>query len=84
MTGDQILENTIREVFVPLYQLVIAAGIIYFLFGAVIFIANLDDPEKKKKGQQHLLWGLIGLFIIFSIGGILKFMNQALGGMFGN
>jgi hypothetical protein len=48
----------------------------------MMFIYNFNDPTKKNEGKSHLLWGLVGLFIIFSVGGILKMFNSVLGGMF--
>jgi hypothetical protein len=82
MTDDRILEKILVEVFWPLYQLALGLAFCYFLYGAFMFIVNMNDPEKKLKGQRHLLWGLIGLFIIFSAGAIVRLFNDMLGGMF--
>jgi hypothetical protein len=44
----------------------------------------MNDPDKKNTGKAHLLWGLVGLIIIFSVGGILAILNKTVGGMFSN
>ena len=82
MNSEQIFENVITQVFNPLYQLSVGIAFCYFLYGAVKYIIYLSHPEKKNEGRSHLLWGTIGLFIMVSIGGILKFFNDFLGGMF--
>ena len=82
MKGEQVFERVVTEVFSPLYGLVAACAFVYFLYGGVMFIVNMNDPEKKNTGKSHLLWGTVGLFIIFSVGGILRFFNDMLGGMF--
>ncbi len=82
MNADQILGNVVKYVFSPLYQLAVGVAFIYFLYGAFMFIVNINDPEKKNIGKSHLLWGTIGLFIILSVGGILKLFNDVFGGMF--
>lgn len=82
MEGEQVLERMITEVFSPLYQLIAGVAFIYFLYGAFKYIVDLNNPEKKNTGKEHLLYGTIGLFIIFSVGGILKFFNEIFGGMF--
>jgi hypothetical protein len=82
MNGDQVLEKVVTEVFSPLYALVASIAFLYFLYGAVMFIINMNDPEKKNIGKSHLLWGTIGLFIILSVGGILKFFNEIFDGIF--
>jgi hypothetical protein len=81
-TGNLILQNTVKHVFSPLYQLAAATAVAYFLFGVAKFIYDLNDPEKKTLGKSHLLWGMVGLFIILSIGGILPGLNNLIGGMF--
>jgi Type IV secretion system pilin len=82
MNGDQVLEKVITEVFSPLYAFVTAIAFLYFMYGVVMFIINMNDPEKRNIGKSHLLYGVIGLFIILSVGGILKFFNEIFDGMF--
>lgn len=82
MEGEKILQNVITEVFSPLYQLAVGVAFVYFLYGVFRFIMDMSDPEKKNLGKGHLLWGTIGLFVMFSVGGILKIFNDVFGGMF--
>jgi hypothetical protein len=82
MSGDQILQAVVREFFSPLYKVAVACSFLYFMYGVVRFIYNFNDPAKKNEGKSHLLWGLVGLFIIFSVGGILRIFNSVFGGMF--
>lgn len=82
MNGDQVFENVVTEIFSPLYGLVAAVAFVYFLYGGMMFIINMNDPEKKNIGRSHLIWGTIGLFIIFSVGGILQLFNSVFDGMF--
>ena len=82
--GEAVLQNVVTQIFSPLYQLAAACAFIYFLYGVAKFIYDMRNPEEKNTGKAHLLYGLIGLFIIFSVGGILSFFNDTLGGMFGN
>ena len=79
---DQVLQKVIDQVFGPLYQLVVGIAVIYFFYGVFKFVLDMNDPEKKNKGKEHLLWGTIGLFIILSVGGILKLFNSVFGGLF--
>ncbi len=81
MTGEKILENIVTEIFNPLYQLAVALAFLYFLYGVYKFIIELDDPQRKIIGKSHLLYGLIGLFIILSAGGIIKIFGDMFEGM---
>ena len=80
--GDAIFAKVVSGIFNPLYQLLVVIAFIYFLYGVAKFIYDMNDPEKKTFGKSHLLWGLVGLFIILSIGGILQIFNNIFGGMF--
>jgi hypothetical protein len=82
MNSEQVFERVVTEVFSPLYELVAACAFVYFLYGVFMFLVNFNDPEKKNTGKKHLIWGIVGLFIIFSIGGILKLLNSLVNGMF--
>lgn len=82
LDGETVFQNVVTTIFTPLYQLAVALAVIYFLYGAAKFVYDLNDPEKKTFGKSHLLWGMVGLFIILSIGGILPIINGILGGMF--
>jgi hypothetical protein len=82
LNGETVFKRVIDTVFNPLYELVVGLAIVYFMYGVAKFIYDINDPEKKTTGKQHLLWGSIGLFIILSVGGILPLINGILGGMF--
>lgn len=68
---DQILE--------PLVTLVALAAFVVFVWGVVEFIRGADDTEKRKKGQQHMIWGIIGLVIIFGANAIINLIRLTIG-----
>lgn len=80
--GDALFQNLVTYLFSPLFQLVVAVTIVYFLYGVLMFIVNFNDPEKKETGKRHMVYGLIGLLIILSINGILVTLSKAVGGIF--
>lgn len=84
ITGDQLFQNVMVAIFQPLLQLMIVIASLYFLFGVFKFIwaAREGKEDDMNKGKMHLLWGTIGLFIMLSIGGILRALNASVGGMF--
>ncbi len=87
MSGEQIFANIIEEVFSPFYQLAVTLAFVYFLYGVMMFIWRMRNPDagdadKRNNGKQHMIWGTVGLFIILSVGGIIKLFNDTLGGIF--
>ena len=42
-----------------------------FIFGLIQFVANADSEEARETGKRHLVYGLIGMAVMFSAGAIL-------------
>lgn len=73
--------NINKNIVAALATLFIAGAVAAFFFGIAKFIlASRDgDTGEIKKGQQFMLWGVIALFVMFSIYGIIIFGQKALG-----
>ncbi len=67
------------EIITPLILLLFAAAIVYFLFGVMKFIQNQDNEEAQSEGKQHMVWGIVGIFIMVAVYGILGFITTTLG-----
>lgn len=53
-------------------------ALVLFLFGCIRFIyTNTGSEMAYKRGREILKWGLIALFVLVSIWGILQMMQQA-------
>ncbi len=51
-------------------------AVVAFFWGIVQFIWSArqgSDGKENTKGKQFMLWGLIALFVMFSVWGIIKF-----------
>ena len=81
--ADTILQKIGTEILAPAYQFVVVISVLYFLYGVAKFVYDMRNPTEKNTGKQHLLWGMVGLFIILSVGGILKIFESIFGSMFG-
>ena len=77
--ADAVLQGLVNEVFNPVYRLAVACAFTYFLYGIVKYMHDLRNPQDKNTGKRHLLWGTIGLFIIFSVGGIINWFGDMFG-----
>ncbi len=67
--------NAIKSnVIVPVVVLMFALAMLYFLWGVVEYIINLDNATKRLEGQGHMFWGVIGLGIMLSVFGIMNFI----------
>lgn len=73
---NQFLGKVIVQIINPIILLLAACAFVLFLWGVFEFIAHAGDETKRAEGKQAILWGLVGLVIIFGAYGII---NIALG-----
>lgn len=58
--------------------LVIALGVLGFMWGIVKLIFNMSNPSAKQEAKSYMLYGLIVLFVMTSIWGIVNVLTQNL------
>lgn len=73
-----ILVNTIDMVRLAT-ELVWILTLIVFGWGIVKLIAAAGSPEKLKEAKGIIWWGIIGMFILASIIGIIVFVQEYFG-----
>ncbi|MDE1975075.1 MAG: hypothetical protein KGI49_00995 [Patescibacteria group bacterium] len=56
-------------------SILIALGVIYIVWNAVQFIMAADNADKRKEKGQALLYGIVGLFVILSIWGLVAILT---------
>ncbi len=59
--------------------LLMALAVVGFIYGIIQYFMNPDNEEKRKKGKTYLLWGLIGLFVMVSIWGLVGILSDTFG-----
>ena len=61
-----------------LIGLLFAAGLVFFLWGLAQFIMNADSEEGRTKGKQHMVWGIVGMFIMVGAYAIINILSNTL------
>lgn len=57
-------------------EILIAFAVIWIIFNVVRFIVSGDNEEKRKAYQGAILWGIVGLFVILSIWGLVRILTN--------
>lgn len=73
-----ILENTIDIVRLAT-ELVWVLTLVVFGWGIVKLISAAGSPEKLKEAKGIIWWGIIGMFVLASIIGIIVFAQKYFG-----
>jgi len=76
---DTLIENITREILIPIVALLFALATLYFLWGVAGFVMNADNEEERAKGKNHMIWGVVGMFIMISSYGIINIIANTLG-----
>jgi len=64
--------NSVVELLNKIIPIIFAIATIVFLWGIVLFIISGGDEEKRKEGRQYIIYGLIGLFVMVAVWGIIN------------
>ncbi len=59
--------------------IVVGIALLVFFWGLVKFIFASGDGEAKEQGKNLMIGGIIALFVIVSIVGIIRFIGSAVG-----
>lgn len=78
-TFNTLFNKIIENIVTPAIYLIVAIAVVYFVWGVMVFIQNADNPEKRKEGYMHMLWGIIGIFIMISAKGIMEIIKSTVG-----
>lgn len=59
--------------------LIFVLAFMLFMWGVVQYILNNEEEAKREKGKQFMLWGIIALFVMFSVWGLIKVLGNTFG-----
>lgn len=82
-TTDSVVSATIapivRYIVNPAIELLMVVAVVVFIWGVAQLILGGDDADKRANGQRHILFGVIGLFIMIGVFGIVRLVANTIG-----
>jgi uncharacterized membrane protein YidH (DUF202 family) len=83
MSQESAIEEFVRKlgdnILNPIILLLFALALLYLVWGVVGFIGNAENEEKREVGRQHMIWGVVGMFIMVAVWGIIAILKNSLG-----
>ena len=55
------------------------AALLAFFVGITRFILSADETKANEEGKFLMTWGLVAMFVMFSIWGILRLLGRTIG-----
>ncbi len=63
---------------------VVAAAVLVFGYGILVYIFNLGKADSKAEGRKLMIWGIIGIFVMVAVWGLVQFLATTTGVSTGN
>jgi hypothetical protein len=68
-----------RVIINPLIIFLFALAVVYFLYGVIRYFLSPDNEEVRKTSKSQMIWGIIGMFIMISVFGIMRLITNTIG-----
>ena len=83
VAGAQTRINDLRDLFNfiidiingYLIPIVFSLALLYFLYGVANYIYKAGDVKSRQEGINIMLWGIIGLFVMTSVWGLVNILR---------
>ncbi len=79
-TFEQLIAKVVQNIINPIVGILFALAFLFFIWGGARFILRADDENEVTQGKQHLIWGLVGMFIMVAVYGIINLVTGTFGG----
>ena len=71
--------TTVKSITSLLVPLLIAIALIMFIVGVIKYITAGSDEEKRKEARNTIIYGVIGLFAIVAVWGLVGVITSTFG-----
>ena len=73
------LNNVNSYILNPIILLLFAVSFLYFAYGVVKFLSVDVADASRKDYKNAIIWGIVGMVIMFSVYGIIGFVMTSFG-----
>jgi hypothetical protein len=71
-----ILDNIRSMVIYPVF---VGLSVIMFMWAGILFLTASGDPAKIDKAKKAVIWGVVGIFVVFLAYSVNSFIKSILG-----
>ena len=79
MNNLQGLIKAIQGLIATAFPIMVGVALLTFFWGMVRSISTYGDKAGVEKGRNIMLWGVLALFVMVSVWGLVHFIQGALG-----
>ena len=71
-------KDVVANVIQGVLGIVGVAALIIFIYGGIVWMTSLGNSERVKQGRDTLVWGAIGLVVVFASFAVVNLILGAL------
>jgi uncharacterized membrane protein YdbT with pleckstrin-like domain len=79
VAANPVIGKIINAIVTPVVTFIFFVAMLIFVWGIFEMIYKGDDASARKQGQLHILWGVIGMFIMVAAFGIIRVIGHTVG-----
>lgn len=79
LSGLKSLLNDVGGIVVQLRVIVFGLALLFFFWGLGQFILKSGDSKVREDGKWKMFWGVIAMFVLISIMGIVAYIGDLFG-----
>lgn len=76
---DDLITYITCIISISVIPLIFVLAFMLFIWGVVQYVINDTEEAKREKGKQFMLWGIIALFVMFSVWGLVAVLGNTFG-----
>ena len=74
--ADALVARIGKVILGPVEMVIFSAGFLLFMWGLVKFMWNVGEGGSQSDGKQHMLWGILGMFLMISIWSVIALIDN--------
>jgi uncharacterized membrane protein YidH (DUF202 family) len=74
-TGQDVLDD-IGDLIGLATPIVVGVALLFFFIGLAKYILNTGKEDEKEKGKNIMIWGIIALFVMVSVWGLVNLLGD--------
>jgi hypothetical protein len=75
----QFVAKVNQVILFPLITLLTGIAMLYFVYGAVVYIINAENSSARETGRRHIIYGIVGLLVMLVAYAILTIAANTIG-----
>lgn len=78
LEGVSKLVVSIDKIVNLLIPIVFALAMLFFFWGLATYILASGDASKQEEGRNRMIWGIVALFVMSAVWGLVKWIGNSL------